>query len=225
MVTSDALILHPIEPTLHHVIQSTPNRSVESPSNCLQTRKSIRKRSQLRFLKFCILGLWKVEGHTLKSPYLIYVFFLILNPFYGFAASFIMDVHRVHPRDVLDWSVSGIQFASMQMNILCKCLFFLSLRLRSEVSSIRGNKCAVNLLHGSCQFQCIFTRLMMARLMMAWVPCQVDCPDLCVCLCRVDLKKMKTSKSTDNIQFLPFLTTCAKYVLFEAFANQNRSNF
>lgn len=37
-------------------------------------------------------------------------------------------------------------------------------------------------------------------------------PCVCVCVCfhRSDLKKMRLYKSTENIQFLPFLTTCLK---------------
>lgn len=33
-----------------------------------------------------------------------------------------------------------------------------------------------------------------------------------LCFCRTDLKKMKATQCADNVQFLPFLTTCLKYV-------------
>lgn len=35
---------------------------------------------------------------------------------------------------------------------------------------------------------------------------------VCLFLTRSDMRKMQETKSTDNIQFLPFLTTCLKWV-------------
>lgn len=126
-----------------------------------------------------------------------------------------MGLHRVYSRNVLNGTVSCItplacfgliNVSYIKLKYICIAYALLTLRYNLLFQDIKIRGLSVQLR------AVLLITIRCFPKMAACVYSFFCCLCFFVFLIRSDMKKMQQSKSAENIQFLPFLTTCLKWV-------------